>query len=104
MTANYHIQRSRLEFRRALPDLDLVLHPVYPPEVQDSLWVVKPRILALLAGEYHKFAGAWVRAVAQDIVIWMGAEGDAVSGFFSNWSLPDLGNFTWPEFLGGKAS
>lgn len=104
VTANYHIQRSRLEFRRTLPNTGLILHPVYPPEVQDSFWFLKPRILALLAGEYHKFVGAWVRAMAQDMVTWAGAERDAIGTFFGDWSLPDLGDFTWPDLFGDKQS
>jgi uncharacterized SAM-binding protein YcdF (DUF218 family) len=95
VTANYHIQRSRLEFRRTLPEIELISHPVYPPEVQDSLWFVKPPVVALLIGEYHKFAGAWVRALVQDLLLW-GSGGRAELGAaFADWSLPD---FDWPSF------
>lgn len=89
VTANYHIQRSRLEFRRTLPDIDLVLHPVYPPEVQDNWWFVKPQILALLIGEYHKFVGAWLRASSEGIAGWTMHHGGEVGGLVTGWSLPD---------------
>lgn len=97
VTANYHIQRSRLEFRRTLPDIELISNPVYPPEVQDGLWFLKPRVLGLLAGEYHKFVGAWIRAAAQDIVLWGGAERDALGDLLGDWSLPDWPDFTWSD-------
>lgn len=90
VTANYHIQRSRLEFRRALPELQLVLHPVYPPEVQDSFWFVKPPVLMLLIGEYHKFVGAWVRSVTQDSLIGIGEARAWLGDLFTGWEWPDL--------------
>lgn len=95
VTANYHIQRSRLEFRRTLPEIDLVLHPVYPPEVQDSFWFVKPPILMLLIGEYHKFVGAWVRSVTQDGLLGLGEARDWLGGMFTDWSWPD---WEWPDW------
>lgn len=90
VTANYHIQRSRLEFRRALPDIELVLHPVYPPEVQDFFWFVKPPVLTLLVGEYHKFVGAWVRSAVQDSLFGIGAARDWLGGLFTGWEWPGL--------------
>lgn len=95
VTANYHIQRSRLEFRRALPEIELVLHPVYPREVQDAFWFVKPRILLLLMGEYHKFVGAWLRGVTQDGLVGVGDARNWLGGVFTDWSWPE---FSWPDF------
>lgn len=94
VTANYHIQRSRLEFRRTLPEIELIPNPVYPPEVQDSLWFIEPPVLALLIGEYHKFVGAWMRAVVQDVILWGTGGREELSAAFGDWSLPD---FAWPE-------
>lgn len=95
VTANYHMKRSQLEFHRALPGLTIIAHPVFPKEMQDSWWFVKPHTLSLIAGEYHKFVGAWVRAELQDVLIWsdnVGAE--------SGWSLPDISlpDWKWPEW------
>jgi uncharacterized SAM-binding protein YcdF (DUF218 family) len=62
VTANYHMNRSLLEFRRAIPGLQVVPNPVFPPEIRDAYWFVKPRILVLLVNEYHKYLVAAVRA------------------------------------------
>jgi len=48
VTANYHMNRSLLEFRRAQSGLMVVPNPVFPPEVRDPLWYLKPRILLVL--------------------------------------------------------
>jgi uncharacterized SAM-binding protein YcdF (DUF218 family) len=104
VTANYHIQRSRLEFRRALPEIDLILNPVYPPEVQDGFWFVKPGILALLIGEYHKFVGAWVRAVSHDFVLWVDGGVASAGAMIGDWSLPDWIDVDWGNLFESGAS
>lgn len=104
VTANYHIQRSRLEFRRTLPEIELILNPVYPPEVQDGFWFVKPRLLGLLAGEYHKFIGAWMRAVSHDAVLWMDGSAQSVRAMFGDWSLPDWADLDWAHLFGSDPS
>lgn len=74
VTANYHMNRSLLEFRRIMPDIELVPNPVFPREVQEPYWFVRPGTLYLLGNEYHKYlVAAGRRAV--------GAVGDRVSGF-----------------------
>lgn len=62
VTANYHMNRSLLEFRRAQSGLTVVPNPVFPPEVRDPWWFVKPRILLVLGNEYYKYLGASLRA------------------------------------------
>ncbi len=62
VTANYHMNRSLLEFRRAIPTLTVVPNPVFPPEMRDSYWFTKPRTLVLLINEYHKYLVAAARA------------------------------------------
>lgn len=74
VTANYHMNRSLIEFRRVMPDIELVPNPVFPPEVQDPYWFVRPRTLYLLGNEYHKYLVAAGRMA-------IGAAGDRVSGF-----------------------
>lgn len=87
VTANYHILRSRLEFRRTLSEIELIPNPVYPPEVQDSWWFMKPRILGLLIVEYHKYVGAWIRASGQGLAeLAIAGEGEST---LSQWSWPD---------------
>lgn len=55
VTANYHMPRSLLEFRRAMPGLDIVPHPVFPPGFKLSRWWRWPGTATLLASEYTKF-------------------------------------------------
>jgi uncharacterized SAM-binding protein YcdF (DUF218 family) len=70
VTANYHMMRSLLEFRRRVPGLLVVPHPVFPSEVRDPHWFVKPRTLLLIVNEYHKYLVALGRAAPQVIERW----------------------------------
>ena len=74
VTANYHMRRSLLEFRRVMPDIELIPHPVFPREIQDPWWFVRPGTLYLLGNEYHKYLAATGRMA-------IGSVGDRVSGF-----------------------
>jgi len=74
VTANYHMKRSLLEFRRVMPDIELVPNPVFPREVQEPYWFLRPGTLYLLGNEYHKYLVAAGRMA-------MGSVGDSVSGF-----------------------
>jgi uncharacterized SAM-binding protein YcdF (DUF218 family) len=65
VTANYHMLRSRLEFRRKAPDISVVPNPVFPGEVRDPHWFVKPRTLLLLINEYHKYLFALARSLPE---------------------------------------
>ena len=62
VTANYHMNRSLLEFRRVIADIKVVTNPVFPQEVRDPLWFIKPRMLIILGNEYHKYLRAALRA------------------------------------------
>lgn len=64
VTASYHMPRSLLEFRRALPDAALVPHPVLPPQFHQDDWWRWPGSASLIAVEYCKFLVAAARAVA----------------------------------------
>lgn len=55
VTASYHMRRSLLEFRRALPDARIVAHPVFPSGFRLAEWWRWPGTLSLLASEYSKF-------------------------------------------------
>ncbi|MFN7192510.1 MAG: YdcF family protein, partial [Rhodospirillales bacterium] len=61
VTANYHLRRATLEFRRAMPDIDLVAQPVYPENFHTDEWWRWPGTYALLQAEYHKYLGALLR-------------------------------------------
>jgi uncharacterized SAM-binding protein YcdF (DUF218 family) len=70
VTANYHMLRSLLEFRRKAPEIAVVPNPVFPGEVRDPHWFVKPRTLLLLINEYHKYLVALARAVPEVVQRW----------------------------------
>jgi len=54
VTAAYHMPRSLLEFRRVMPRVDIVPHPVFPAHVKHEAWWRWPGSAALLAREYNK--------------------------------------------------
>ncbi len=65
VTASYHMPRSRVEFRRAIPAARLIAHPVFPAQVRIGDWWRWPGTAALLIGEYSKYliavaASAWL--------------------------------------------
>ena len=63
VTANYHMQRSLLEFQTAMPDIEIVPHPVIPERVKLYRWWRWPGTAALIVSEYSKFLLAWVSAL-----------------------------------------
>jgi uncharacterized SAM-binding protein YcdF (DUF218 family) len=61
VTADYHMPRSLLEFRRAMPDVEILRHPVFPRQVMREQWWRWPGTTGLMIGEYHKFLLALLR-------------------------------------------
>jgi len=55
VTASYHMPRSLLEFRHALPDVTMVPHPVFSDNVKQREWWAWPGTAALIAREYTKY-------------------------------------------------
>jgi len=55
VTASYHMPRSLMEFRHAMPDAEVVPHPVFPDQVMREGWWKWPGTTALIAGEFNKF-------------------------------------------------
>src|SRR6516164_3935014 len=62
VTAWYHMRRSLLEFDRAMPEIEIVPHPVFPDEVRHHWWAARATAI-LLVSEYDKYLGALVRPV-----------------------------------------
>lgn len=62
VTASYHMPRSLAEFRRAMPDVELIAHPVFLESVHVDAWWRWPRTAILLAGEFNKYIVSAVRA------------------------------------------
>ncbi|MFQ5970738.1 MAG: YdcF family protein [Alphaproteobacteria bacterium] len=55
VTANYHMPRSLLEFRRSMPAIDVVPHPVKPSNVVIERWWRSARGARLMLTEYSKY-------------------------------------------------
>lgn len=62
VTATYHMPRSLIEFRRAMPGVRIVPHPVFPPQFKRDRWWAWPGTAMLLAREFTKylFARVWL--------------------------------------------
>lgn len=63
VTADYHMPRSLVEFQAAMPDVELLSHPVFPDHVKSALWYRYPGTALLIAGEYTKTLLAYIRNV-----------------------------------------
>ncbi|MDX9860431.1 MAG: YdcF family protein [Rhodospirillales bacterium] len=61
VTASYHMPRSLLEFRHALPEVRVVPHPVFSDNVKQKEWWAWPGTTALIAREYTKYLLVRVR-------------------------------------------
>ncbi|MGE5546691.1 MAG: YdcF family protein [Solirubrobacterales bacterium] len=61
VTGAYHMPRSLLEFRHAMPKVAIVPHPVFPDAVKSREWWRWPGTAALLATEYSKYLAAVIR-------------------------------------------
>ena len=65
VTGAYHMPRSLLEFRHAMPGTTIIPNPVYPDHVKLDEWWAWPGTTALFISEYNKFLMAWVRHRSQ---------------------------------------
>jgi len=61
VTGAYHMPRSLAEFRRVLPGVTIIPHPVFPDAVKSSEWWRWPGTATLLATEYSKYLAAEIR-------------------------------------------
>ena len=58
VTAQYHMPRSLLVFRRAMPRTTIIPHPVFPGSVRSDDWWLWPGTTRLLVQEYLKYLAA----------------------------------------------
>ena len=65
VTAWYHIPRSLLEFDRAMPEIEIIPHPVFPDQVRQEHWWASRGTAALLVSEYGKYLGAVLRPLLE---------------------------------------
>jgi len=61
VTSNYHMRRSLLEFRRAMPGVNIIAHPVFSTGFKARSWWNWPGTLQLVIVEYTKYIVALVR-------------------------------------------
>lgn len=61
VTANYHMPRALLEFRRVLTGVTIVPNPVFPRGFEAARWWTKWRSLRLVVSEYVKYLIALAR-------------------------------------------
>lgn len=61
VTGSYHMRRSLLEFRGAMPAVRMVPHPVFPGAVRLRDWWRWPGTAHLIATEYMKYLVALAR-------------------------------------------
>jgi uncharacterized SAM-binding protein YcdF (DUF218 family) len=67
VTANYHMRRSLLEFRHAMPDAIIIPHPVFPDNVKQEKWWMWPGTAHLITTEYVKYLAAQMRHWAESV-------------------------------------
>ncbi len=61
VTSWYHMPRSLLEFRHALPEVTLVPYPVFSEHAKPERWWAWPGAAKLVIGEYGKFLLVWLQ-------------------------------------------
>jgi uncharacterized SAM-binding protein YcdF (DUF218 family) len=64
VTASYHMPRSLAELARAMPDKELIPHPVVPKDLRRTAWWLDRTVTRLLISEYVKFIPAAARLAA----------------------------------------
>lgn len=75
VTSSYHMPRSLLEFSRAMPELRIIAHPVFPESVRQEHWWASPALATLIVAEYQKY----LLALARPLVVSHAETGSAAS-------------------------
>jgi uncharacterized SAM-binding protein YcdF (DUF218 family) len=65
VTANYHMPRSLIEFRHAMPNVRIVPHAVFPAQFKRDEWWQWPGTAQLILIEYLKYLAAGIRQGAE---------------------------------------
>lgn len=76
VTATYHMPRSLLEFRRTMPGIEIVPHPVFTEHFKRDDWWRWPGSSSLVVSEYTKYLVALVASVFDPLLgalAWDGA-------------------------------
>lgn len=68
VTANYHMRRSLVEFSRAMPEVRIIPHPVFPRAVNADGWWRSLGALDVVAAEYNKYLAALTRVAVAGVL------------------------------------
>lgn len=68
VTATFHMPRSLAEFNRAMPEVRIFAHPVFPENFKRDEWWRWPGSAALVVIEYHKYMLARLRFGFADLI------------------------------------
>lgn len=68
VTSNYHMARSRIEFRAAMPEIEISEYPVRPADPGLAEWWKSPQSRFLILSEYVKYQAAWLRVTAASMM------------------------------------
>lgn len=63
VTASYHMPRARLEFVRAMPEINIRTHPVVPDASRIRRWWQDGALTRIIAMEYLKYQFARIRGM-----------------------------------------
>ena len=61
VTASYHMPRSLMEFHRAMPEIEIIVHPVFPEGFKRDEWWLWPGSTTLIVSEFGKYLMALAR-------------------------------------------
>ena len=78
VTSGYHMPRSLAELAIAMPDVELIAHPVVAKAARQRAWWLQPGLVRLLATEYAKFLPVAARYAVARHVAPMISKADAV--------------------------
>lgn len=63
VTANYHMPRAISEFKKWMPNVNLIPDPVFPEKFKRDSWWQYPGTTRLILLEYHKYVIRWFQYV-----------------------------------------
>ncbi len=61
VTANYHMPRSLLEFRHAMPDIEITPYAIQSDRIHTDKWWKSINTIRFLASEYNKYIASFIR-------------------------------------------
>ena len=67
VTAGYHMPRSLLLFHAAMPDVEIIAHPVFPQSFHQKNWYLWPGSSWLVISEYSKYLVALAQTWWEEI-------------------------------------